>query len=304
MPTPAHPNARPKIALFGNLPPQVPTAVAQRSDLILLSEVTPEDAAQITLGLTSAMNGASKQMLDALPRLEKIVSCGAGLDRFDFAEIERRGIAFHHTGHLMTQDTAEMAVALVFALLRRVVTNDTHVRSGAWAERRADPSTRLSGKRVGIVGLGKIGRSIAQMLSGLGMTISYTGPNAKPDVTWAYQPDLRLLAGEVDILILACSGGPATRHLVNAPVLGALGADGFLVNVARGSVVDEPALINALETGGIAGAGLDVFEAEPTPDPRFARLEHVVLQPHCATLTRENRAELVTEVLGVLGLSG
>jgi len=263
----------PKIALFGSLPPQVPNAVAQRSDLILLSEVTPEDAAQITLGLTSAMNGASKQMLDALPRLAKIVSCGAGLDRFDFAEIERRGIAFHHTGHLMTQDTAEMAVALVFALLRRVVANDAHVRSGSWAERRADPSTRLSGKRVGIVGLGKIGQAIARMLSPLGMTVRYTGPNAKPDMPWTYQPDLLQLARDVDILILSCSGGPATRHLVNAPVLAALGNDGFLINVARGSVVEEEALIHALETGAIAGAGLDVFEGEPTPDPRFSRLE-------------------------------
>jgi lactate dehydrogenase-like 2-hydroxyacid dehydrogenase len=293
---------RPKIALFGSLPPQVPNAVAQRSDLILLSEVTPEQAAQITLGLTSAMNGASKQMLDALPRLEKIVSCGAGLDRFDFDEIKLRGIAFHHTGHLMTQDTAEMAVALVFALLRQVLQNDAHVRSGAWAERRADPSTRLSGKRVGIVGLGKIGHTIAQMLSPLGMTVSYTGPNAKPDVPWVYQPDLLQLSRDVDILILACSGGPATRHLVNAPVLAALGKGGFLVNVARGSVVDEDALIHALETGEISGAGLDVFEREPTPDPRFSRLDTVVLQPHSATLTHENRAELVTEVLALLGL--
>jgi len=293
---------RPKIALFGSLPPQVPNAVAQRSDLILLSEVTPQDAEQITLGLTSAMNGASKQMLDALPRLEKIVSCGAGLDRFDFAEIERRGIAFHHTGHLMTQDTAEMAVALVFSLLRRVVRNDAHVRSGAWAERRAETSSRIAGKRVGIVGLGKIGRAIAGMLSPLGMSVSYTGPNAKPDAPWAYQPDLLQLAQDVDILILACSGGPATRHLVNAPVLAALGKDGYLINVARGSVVEEEALIHALETGGIAGAGLDVFENEPNPDARFIQLDNVVLQPHSATLTHENRAELVVEVLGLLGL--
>jgi lactate dehydrogenase-like 2-hydroxyacid dehydrogenase len=264
--------------------------------------IPDHDAPTITHALTNAVTGATPQMLDRFPRLRVIASCGAGLDRFDFDLLARRNIKLHHTGHLMTSDTAEMAVTLVFALLRGVVENDKHVRSGAWSSQRATVAERVSGKRVGIVGLGQIGTTVARMLHALGMTVAYTGPRAKPQVPWPYVPALAELAAESDILILTCSGGPATRHLVDASVLAALGPRGYLVNVSRGSVVDESALLDALETQRIAGAGLDVFENEPSPDPRFARLKNAVLQPHAATFTRENRAELAAEIVRLLSL--
>ena len=291
------------VALLGGIAPEVRDALSERFELVAardLGKLTLAERAGIYRAVTTAMAGAPASSLDALPALRTIVSCGAGMDRFDPKDLARRGIELVAISHLMTEDTAEMAVALVFALLRRILPNDVHVRSGAWAGGRPPSGSRVTGKSAGIVGLGKIGRRVAAKLDGLGLVVRYCGRTPKLDLPYSFVPDPVRLAETSDVLILCCAGGNDTRHLVNAAMLAALGPEGYLVNVARGSVVDEEALLEALGARAIAGAALDVFENEPAPDPRFLTLDNVILQPHAATLTRENRAALVSEVLRLI----
>jgi lactate dehydrogenase-like 2-hydroxyacid dehydrogenase len=172
------------------------------------------------------------------------------------------------------------------------------VRAGRWTKERIGPSRRLAGKTVGIVGLGKIGRLVARRAGAIGMRVLYLGRKPKADVPYQFVADLLELAEQADVLILSCPGGEATRNLVGQAVLERLGRDGYLVNVSRGSVVDEPALIAALQDGKIAGAALDVYASEPSIDPRFLALDNVVLQPHSASITHETRAAMLARLLG------
>ena len=160
------------------------------------------------------------------------------------------------------------------------------------------PSTRLHGKRAGVVGLGRIGEAVARRAAGIGMEVSYTGPRSKPGLPYAFVPTVQELAERSDVLILTCPGGETTHHLVDADILSRLGPGGFLVNIARGTVVHEAALLEALEGNRIGGAGLDVFAAEPGLDPRFLPLGNVALAPHYASLTHETRAAMIGRVLG------
>lgn len=295
----------PPIALLGRVPPDVTAALDGEASLLgaeALAALDPSARAVITHGLTSAMAGAGPATLDMLPGLKCIASVGAGTDTFDRADLSRRGITLLPTPDVMTEDTAECAVGLVFAILRNVVGNDRFVRQGEWAGARAPLGWRVSGRHVGVVGLGRIGTRVAEKLAALGCAVSYTGRGRK-EVPWTFVADIATLAESVDLLVLTCAGGEATRGLVTAEVLDRLGPKGFLVNVSRGSVVDEAALIAALETGRIAGAALDVYDNEPVPDPRFARLWNCVLSPHAATLTRDNRRDLIAEIRRILGLA-
>ncbi|WP_323771586.1 NAD(P)-dependent oxidoreductase [Antarctobacter sp.] len=293
-----------QVALLGRIPPDVKAALDGDVTLLgaeVLAKMGPQARAAISHGLTSAIGGAGAEVLALLPGLRTIASVGAGTDVFDLADLEARGITLHPTPDVMTEDTAECAVGLVFAVLRNVAANDRFVRRGDWAKGRAPLGRRVSGRRVGVVGLGRIGSRVAEKLSALGCAVSYTG-RAPKDVPWTFAADIGALAGSVDVLVLTCAGGEATRGLVNADVLERLGPEGFLVNVSRGSVVDEPALIAALEQGRIAGAALDVFENEPTPDARFLDLPTCVFSPHAAVFTRENRHDLIAEIRRLLGL--
>jgi len=287
-------HTRPRVALLGSVPADIAAALGKVFELVGkdAAEAIPEAGRKaISHGLTSAMGGVDEAFLDDLPGLVSIASVGAGMDRFDLPRLSARGIAVHPTPDVMTEDTAEFAVGLLFALLRNIVCNDAFVRRGDWASARAPLGYRISGRKVGIVGLGRIGGRIAEKLSALGCDVSYTGPRRK-DVPWSYEPDLAAMARAVDVLVVSCAGGEATRGIINREVIGALGAEGYLVNVSRGSVVEEAALLEALEQGTIAGAALDVFENEPTPDPRFLKLPNCILQPHASVFTRENRRDL------------
>ena len=175
---------------------------------------------------------------------------------------------------------------------------DRFVRAGRWQKERMAPSRRVAGKHMGIVGLGRIGRRVAQRSEGIGMTVAYFGRRRVPDVAYPFVPSLHDLAAEADVLVLSCPGGEATSGLVDRDVLARLGPEGYLVNVSRGSVVDEPALLEALENRTIAGAALDVFAREPDLDPRFAALDNVVLAPHSASITHETRAAMLGRLLG------
>lgn len=252
--------------------------------------------AAVTCAVTTAVSGAPEKLLDLLPNLSRIVSAGAGRDMFDEASLARRGIELCDTGALVSSDTAEMAVALVFAVARDLVRADAHVRSGAWAGAHFGHRPRVAGKTVGVVGLGRIGRLVAQRLEGVGLHPVYHTRNARPDAPWPHEPNLEALARSADFLVLTVPGGAATRGMIDARVLRALGPKGFLVNVSRGSVVDEEALIAALGDGTIAGAALDVFNNEPAPDPRFAALPNIILAPHISAITEDYAEELAQDI--------
>ena len=280
-----------EILVLGALAPEVRAALAGRFALV---DAGPGagDLARFRAAVTTSVAGADASQMAELPSLRVLGCMGVGLERIDLEAASRRGIAVRHTPDPVRTDTADAAVALLFATVRRVAEADRFVRAGRWGRERMTPSRRVTGMRAGIVGLGHIGRMVAERLAGCGLHVAYTGPRGKPDAAWPFVPEIGILAELSDVLVLCCSGGPATSGLVSAEVLRRLGPDGYLINVARGSVVDEGALLAALEAGGIAGAGLDVFAEEPGLDARFARLENVVLMPHYAAVTKQSRGEM------------
>ena len=287
--------SRPEIVQLGALAAEIKAALADRYSLVEPG-LAAGDLARFDAAVTSSMAGADAAAMARLPNLRLLGCMGVGLDRIDLAEAARRGIEVRHTPDAVRTDTADAAVALVYATVRRVAEADRFVRAGRWSAARMSPSRRVTGLRAGIVGLGHIGQAVAKRLSGCGLEIAYTGPRAKP-VDWRFVADIGDLAAWSDVLVLCCSGGEATKGLVSAEVLRRLGGEGYLVNVSRGSVVDEAALIEALEAGGVAGAGLDVFAEEPGLDPRFQTFEHVVLMPHYAAVTRESREEMAATLV-------
>jgi D-3-phosphoglycerate dehydrogenase len=253
-----------------------------------LARVAPEIRAIGTRGEL----GASAELIAALPALE-IISCfGVGTDAIDLGATRARGIHVTNTPDVLTEDVADMGFALLLATARRIPAGDAYVRGGAWAQANMALTTRVWGKRLGIVGLGRIGRAVARRAQGFGMPIAYSGRSRQTALEYDYHPDAASLANAVDFLMVCAAGGEGTRGLIDSAVLDALGPQGILVNIARGSVVDEPALLAALREGRLGAAGLDVFQNEPRIDPGFAELANVVLQPHHASGTVETRAEM------------
>ena len=214
------------------------------------------------------------------------------------AVARRRGIEVSYTPDVLDDCVADHAMALLLATSRRIVAADRYVREGRWIRLGEFPlSTKVSDKQMGIVGLGRIGRAIARRAEGFGMALRYHARRPVPSAPYGYEPSLRELAKWADFLLLACPGGPATRHLVNASVLEALGPQGILINIARGSVVDEEALIAALTSGRLGGAGLDVTALEPGAPEALRSLDSVVLTPHIASATHETRAQMAQLVV-------
>jgi len=236
--------------------------------------------------------GADGTLMDALPKLEIISNFGVGVDAIDLDAAKKRGIIVTNTPDVLNACVADTAMALVLNTMRRFPQSEAYLRAGYWATRGGFPlSTSLGGKTLGILGLGRIGEAIAARAAAFGMKIRYHN-RSKKKVAYAYDADVLSLAKKSDVLLVATPGGAGTQHIVNAKVLAALGADGFFVNIARGSVVDEKALIASLQDRRIAGAGLDVFDNEPTVDPRFYALDNVVVFPHVASATHETRTAM------------
>ena len=239
-----------------------------------------------------------KSELDNYPKLRMIANFGVGYDGYDLKEVNRRKLFLTHTPGVLTDDVADLAVGLMFAAARRIALSDAFVRSGGWAKLETVPiGARVSGQRIGIAGLGRIGSAIARRAEALGMQITYLDRHAA-EKNWARAKSIIELARASDFLVLAMNATPENRHIVNAEVLKALGPHGFLINIARGVLVDTEALIAALQSGTIAGAGLDVFENEPEIDSRFFKLTNVVLSPHqgpATVQTRRDIAQLVAE---------
>ena len=227
-------------------------------------------------------------LLEALPALEIISVFGVGYDGVPVDYCKRRGLKVTNTPDVLTDDVADVAVALVMMTGRGFVRLNRFVQAGEWSKRGPELTTKLGGKTVGILGLGRIGKAIAERLSAMGMKIAYTGRKPQ-DAPYRFIPDLTELAAASEFLVVACPGGAATKNIVNNVVLAALGKKGTIVNIARGSIIDEPALVAALEAGTIKAAGLDVFADEPNiPQPLFA-MNNVVLLPHVGSATRETR---------------
>jgi hydroxypyruvate reductase len=239
------------------------------------------------------------ELLDQLPNLQIISVFGVGYDGVPVDYCRRRGIKVGHTPDVLTDDVADVALALTLMLSRQFHLANRYVQAGDWPRKPLALSTSATGKTVGILGLGRIGKAIAQRLDACGMKVGYHGRTAQ-EAVYTYYPTLVGMAKAVDFLIVACPGGPATRNMVNAEVLAALGAKGKIVNIARGTIIDEPALVRALQAGTLGGAGLDVFADEPHVPAELLAMDNVVLLPHVGSATKETRKAMGDLVLANL----
>lgn len=288
-----------RVLRVGPLKPSLMDTLAGDYDALTLPDAGERDAflaqhgESVTAAVTSGRTGVDAELIAALPNLRAIVHFGVGYDATDIDAANARGISVSNTPDVLTDCVADLAVGLVIDSLRQMSFSDRYVRAGRWVTEGNTPLTRqVTGKRVGIIGLGRIGTAIADRLTGFRCPISYHNRHAVDGSPYTYADSPAALAGRVDILIVAASGGSGTKHLVDDDVLDALGPQGYLINVARGSVVDEDALIARLADGRLAGAGLDVFGHEPDVPERLRTLDNVVLLPHVGSGTIETRAAM------------
>lgn len=295
--------SRPRLLQAGPLLPALEQALAERYAVQRLSDQADPSAFLAAHGadfvgyVTSAVMGLDAARLAQLPRLQVVSSFGVGLDRIDLAAAAARGVQVGHTPGVLDDCVADHAFALLLDTMRRLSAADRFVRRGDWPAGPFGLSRRVSGARLGLVGFGRIGQTIARRASGFDMAVRYHSRRPVEGAAWSHEPSLHALAAWADVLVVITAGGAATRHLIDRAVLDALGPEGFLVNVARGSVVDEAALVEALQAGRIAGAGLDVFADEPRVPETLRGLDNVVLTPHVASATRETRQAMGQRVI-------
>lgn len=278
--TPLHPDAQARLAAHYTLLPMELPAV----DAAWLAQ----HAGEVDGVVTGGHLGVPAALMSALPQLKVIGINGVGYDKIDLDLARSRGVRVANTPDVLTEDVADLAIGLTLSLLRRLPQADAHVRVGRWPAGEMKLATKLSGKRVGIFGLGRIGRAVAKRFGGFTDAIGYTDV-ARQDVPFAFHADMVALAAASDVFVICAAASAATRRVVGAPVFDALGPKGALINVARGSIVDEPALVAALQEGRLGGAALDVFEDEPNVPAPLLAMENVVLTPHIASATNETR---------------
>jgi lactate dehydrogenase-like 2-hydroxyacid dehydrogenase len=284
---------------IGAFPEATNAALAARFTLTRVLErpspeaLSAELRARIRAIATEANHGADRALIAALPKLEVISVFGVGIDNIDLAAARERGIPVTNTPGILGDEVADLAIGLMLASARQIVLGERYVRDGSWAAKGPIALGRsVGGKTMGVLGLGGIGRAIADRGTAFRMRVIYNGPRRKPDAPYEFVADVVELARQSDYLMVACKGGPETRHLVSAAVIDALGPNGTLINVARGSVVDEPAMIAALAAGRLGHAALDVFENEPVPAPELLKLPNLIVQPHHGTATVETRTAI------------
>jgi hydroxypyruvate reductase len=291
------------LALQSLLPQEMQDAEEQFNVLRLWETKDPEgllkNRGHEVRGIISTYNsvGVSSRIMEALPNLEIIAQFGAGYDNIDLSSAANRNVVVTNTPDVLTNDTADVAMFLLLNVARRAVEGDVFVRVGRWKQGAFPLSTSLTGKTVGIVGLGKIGKAIARRAEAFDMKVVYFGRSAKTDVAYPFYKDLIEMAKTSDFLVLACAGGLETKGLITYKVLEALGPKGYLINIARGSVVNEEDLLIALRNKAIAGAGLDVFEKEPHVPEEMMTMDNVVLSPHVGSATLETRSKMGQLVL-------
>jgi hydroxypyruvate reductase len=261
----------------------------------------PEAFTKVTafVGVGSAAK-VDRKLLAMFPNVKMISIFGVGYDGIDVAAAKERGIQVTHTPDVLTDDVADLAMGLILSIGRRIPQSDKFVRNGDWVSEPFTMTHKVTGTRLGVVGLGRIGQAIAKRAAAFDMTIAYTGRRAKTNAPFRYYPTASELAANSDYLVVAVPGGDDTKNMINAQVLKALGPKGIVINIARGSVVDQTALIQALKDKSIAGAGLDVFWDEPNIDPQFFKLQNVVLTPHNGSNTHETRRAMADLALANL----
>lgn len=288
--------AKADVLMTGPMLPIVMDKLGEASHLHRLWEASDRDAVLREIGprirglATGASHGPTGAALfDRLPNLEIVSTFGVGYDNVDAAEAARRGIVVTNTPDVLNDEVADLTIGLLIATIRQVPQSDRYLREGRWLQAPYPLTATLRGRKVGIVGLGRIGKAIAKRVEAFGVAVMYHGRTQQPGVAYPYHPTLVGLAEAADVLIVITPGGAQTKHMIDAEVLKALGPNGILINVARGSVVDERALIEALRSGTILSAGLDVFDDEPRVPQELIDMEHVVLLPHVASATVHTR---------------
>jgi hydroxypyruvate reductase len=249
---------------------------------------------------TLAPVGASSALIDALPSLKVICCRGIGLEKIDLARARERGIQVSGTPGVLTDCVADLALGLMIDVARRISASDRFVRAGRWMAGKYPLAVHVSGKRLGIAGLGQIGKAVARRAAGFAMEVRYADRKPVDGAPFGFEPSLEALARWADFLLVAVPGGPPTRHLISSSVLAALGPKGFLINISRGMVVDQDALVAALSDGTLGGAGLDVFADEPKVPAELLRLDNVVMTPHIGSGTVETRKQMEDLVLANL----
>ena len=268
-------------------------------------EPDEEKRARVRVFVTGGPIPVANALLDSLPGLKLVVSIAAGHDGIDLAHCRKRGIRVTSSIGVNAPDVADVAVGSLIALVRQIVAGDRLVRDGGWYPRRVAPTRSIGALKVGVFGLGSIGLQIARRIEAFGCAVAWHGPRPK-DVTWPRLPSLLALAVTSDVLFVAAPLSDETRRSVNREVIDALGPEGYLVNVGRGAMIDEDALIAALREGRLGGAALDVFDEEPTPPARWADVPNTVLTPHLGGVTHESLRGILTRTAQSVrrGLSG
>ena len=292
------------VLLMGPLLPSVMQTLESSYSVHRYWEASDQPALLKSLGdscvavVTDGGRGIEAAILKQLPGVQIVSVFGVGVDAIDKDYCKEHGIAVCNTPDVLSDDVADMAIVLALAISRRFVIGDQYARAGRWEKEGAMPLTRrMAGKRAGIYGMGSIGSALARRLDGFAMQISYCNRSERKNSPYRFVSSLTELAGSVDYLFVTASASPGSTGAVNAEVLDALGTEGYLINVSRGSLVDEPTLIQYLQQDKIAGAGLDVFAAEPVIPDAFSKLNNVVLQPHNASGTWEAREAMGKLVL-------
>ncbi|ATQ29645.1 hydroxyacid dehydrogenase [Rhodococcus ruber Chol-4] len=272
-------------------PAEVAAALSARFDVAVLSDGAARvDDADIVA--CSSLGTVDAPLMDRLPRLQAVVNLGVGIDNIDVDHAAQRGIGVSNTPGVLDECVADTAVGLLINVVRRFPAADRYVRAGRWAEGLFPTTRNVSGMHIGIVGLGRIGRAVATRLSAFGCPVAYHNRRPDPDVAYPYVDDPIELASRSDALIVAASGSPDNTGMIDRAVLQALGPNGYLINIARGHLVDEQALVDLLGTGGLAGAGLDVYVDEPNVPEPLRRLDNTVLLPHVGSATERTRAAM------------
>lgn len=252
-----------------------------------------QHGADFEVVVTSALHGLNAKQIEQLPNLRAVCSFGVGYDSIDVAALREKQVVLSNTPDVLTDCVADLAMGLLIDVARRISAGDRYARRGLWGSKeRMGMATRVSGKRLGILGLGRIGQAIANRAQGFNMHIAYHNRRVDAHSQYTYFDDLTALATWADFLVVACPGGAATEKLVNKSVLKALGPEGYLINIARGSIIDEAALVEVLEKGQLAGAGLDVFAHEPKIPAPLLHNERVVVTPHMGSATEETRQDM------------
>ena len=286
------------VLYLGDGMPRIRNAVAERFPVRSLDDLPPEIAATIRcVVVTWHTIRIDDAFMARFPKLELVASFGVGYDHIDARAAKARGVVVTHTPGVLSDEVADTAFGLLISAVREMGPAERYLRQGEWAARGPYPLTAsLRGRTMGILGLGRIGKAIAKRADAFGLKVVYTGRKAQPGVSYPFHPTLLEMANACDILMIAAPGGLDTRHMVGAEVLAALGPNGILINISRGSLVDETALIAALTEKRILAAGLDVFENEPHVPEALRKLDNVVLLPHVGSAshaTRDAMADLV-----------